>query len=218
MQTVYFFCAVIGGTALLWQLAMSVLGGVGDHDLGVDHDVGGDAGFHDGGMDHAGGADHAGAHDGSADAGHAHAGAGSHGSWFLGMLTFRTVVAAIAFFGFAGMAGSTGGLPPLTAFALAVACGFAALYLVAWLMQGLTRLRAEGTAYIRHALGQPGTVYLTIPAQRAGAGKVTLNVQNRTMEYEAVTAAHELPTGTNVVVVRIVGPETLEVAAAVETQ
>ena len=41
----------------------------------------------------------------------------------------------------------------------------------------------------RHRLRSPrrGTVYLTIPGQKAGAGKVTLCLQNRSVEYQALT-------------------------------
>ena len=58
----------------------------------------------------------------------------------------------------------------------------------------------------RHAVGQTGTVYLRVPGKGAGPGKVTLNLQNRTVELEAFTAADELPTGTPIRVVAVLGP------------
>ena len=101
MQMVYFVCAVAGGTALLWQFAMTLLGGAADHELSVDHDVSGMGGnIHD-----------VATHDGSTSD-HQQALHESHSSWFLGVLTLRTVIAAIAFFGFAGMAASTSGIEP----------------------------------------------------------------------------------------------------------
>ena len=84
-------------------------------------------------------------------------------------------------------------------------------------LRSATLFAARRTAYTeamadgRRSLGQAGTVYVPIPGARAGTGKVMLNVQNRTMEYQAVTAQQELPTGTNVVVVGILGPDTVEV-------
>ena len=87
------------------------------------------------------------------------------------------------------------------------------MFLVAWMMRALHRLKAEGTVRIDRAVGATGTVYLTVPANRSGAGKVTLVVQERTMEYQAVTSEHsELPTGTKVVAVAVLGPGTIEVA------
>ena len=84
---------------------------------------------------------------------------------------------------------------------------------VYWMMQGLRQLRAEGTVRIHRAVGRHGNVYLRIPANRSGSGKIQFNLQNRTMEYLAVTAGPELPTGSKVVVVGVVNPTTLEVQA-----
>ena len=45
-------------------------------------------------------------------------------------------------------------------------------------------------------------------------GKVTLRLQNRTVEYQALTPHGALPTGSPVVVTAVLGPDTVEVAAA----
>ena len=82
---------------------------------------------------------------------------------------------------------------------------------VYWMMRGLRELGAEGTVRIQRALGQHGSVYLSIPGNDSGNGKIQINLQNRTMDYLAVTSGPELPTGTKVVVVGIVNPTTLEV-------
>jgi len=192
MQTMYLVCAVLGGTVLVCQFVMTLLGIGGDddaggHDLSADHDIG---------------------HD------HSHGGHDHSTAWFVGILTFRTIVAALTFFGIGGMAATTNQLESGVSFALATATGVVAMFSVAWLMRGLHRLKAEGTVRIDRAIGATGSVYLTIPAQRGGLGKVTLNIQNRTMEYQALTAQGELPTGTRVVVTAVVNPGTVEVAAA----
>ena len=49
--------------------------------------------------------------------------------------------------------------------------------------------------------GATGTVYLSVPGNRAGAGKVHVTVLNRKLEYKAVTSEPTLPTGSQVVVV-----------------
>ena len=59
----------------------------------------------------------------------------------------------------------------------------------------LTRQEAEGTVRINRALGAEATVYLRIPGNRQGAGKIQINLQNRTMEYLAVTLGDAIPTG-----------------------
>ena len=64
---------------------------------------------------------------------------------------------------------------------------------------------------IRAAVGQEGTVYIPIPAAKANTGKVQLKLQNRLVEYEAVTSSSQkLATGTKVRVVGVTG-KTLEV-------
>jgi crotonobetainyl-CoA:carnitine CoA-transferase CaiB-like acyl-CoA transferase len=130
-------------------------------------------------------------------------------------LTFRTIVAALTFFGLAGLAASRSRPDePAISLGAAVAGGVGAMLLVATMMKALHRLKADGTARIDRAVGRCGTVYLTVPARKQGAGKVTLNLQNRTVEYHAVTPEETLPTGARVMVVSVVGPGTVEVVTA----
>ena len=122
-------------------------------------------------------------------------------------------MAALAFFGLAGLAAQSAEASTPTTLLVAVAAGAAAMAAVYWMMRGLQELRADGTVRIQRAVGQHGNVYLRVPANRSGSGKIQFNLQNRTMEYLAVTAGPELPTGTKVVVVGVVNPTTLEVQA-----
>jgi len=204
METVYLVCAIGGLTIMAGQFLLGLLGLGGEHhDAGGDHDVG-DHDIHTGdGHDGHSGEQH--------DAHHEHGGAGN---WFLTLLTFRTVVAALTFFGLVGMTGTAKQVEQWTTFAAAVAAGMGAMLLMAYMMRQLHRLRADGTARIDRAVGLTGTVYLRIPAQKSGSGKVQLNLQNRTVEYQAVTSQQELPTGAKIVVVSIVSPDTVEVAPA----
>jgi hypothetical protein len=132
------------------------------------------------------------------------------------MLSLRTVVAGLTFFGLGGLASNASGAHPLGSLSIAAVSGFAALYLVGWAMRTLMRLRADGTVHIENAVGQTAVVYLTIPGHRAGKGKITVTLQNRTMEYEAETEHDTLPTDTLVHVVAVAGPDTVEVAPAPE--
>ncbi len=202
MNAVYDLCAVLGGTLVACQFLLSLVG------LGHHHDIGGSAGAEhefggaDAGHDSAG-------HDHSTDTDHE-----AHSSWFVGLLTFRTIVLGLAFFGLAGRAASAADIEPGPSLVVALAAGGAALFGVAYLMRSLYRLRADGSVRIERAVGCCGTVYLSVPAQKGGAGKVLLNVQNRTMEYQAVTAQDALPTGSPVRVVAVVSPDTVEVTLA----
>jgi hypothetical protein len=80
------------------------------------------------------------------------------------------------------------------------------------------KLNVDGTVRIERSVGCRGNVYLKVPGTRAGRGKVHVNVLNSTQEYQAVTASAELPTGSPIVVVGVVGPDTVEVASVHERQ
>ena len=178
MMTFFIACAAAGGTVMVLQLILTLVGLAGDHDVG-DHHLAGDY------------ADH-----------------GS--SVFFGILSFRSVVAAVTFFGLGGMVATSSGLPVYAAVLVGCGIGSAAMVLVAWLMRLLHTLGEAGNVRIDSAVGEMATVYLSIPGKRKGAGKVTVRLQNRTMEYQAVTAGDKtLPTGARVVVVGIVGSDTL---------
>jgi membrane protein implicated in regulation of membrane protease activity len=245
MTFVFLLCATIGGTILFCQFVMTLLGLAGhstDFDVsdggdGFSGDFHGDVGgnFHgDAGGDFHGdaggdmhGADMAG-HHGDAGGSH-HEGAAdqtqeSHSqghlntTWLFSVITFRTVVAAMTFFGLAGMAAQSAGASTPTVLIVALGAGAAAMYGVYWLMQSLYRLRSEGTVRIERAIGHEASVYLAIPAQRAGAGKIQINLQNRTMEYRAMTSGEAIPTGAKVVVVNVVATDTLEVQPVLESE
>lgn len=214
-MTIFFaIAAIIGGTVLACQMIMSLLG-IGHDTSGLD--VGHSVGFDHGGFDH-GGADHGGlSHDSSADhtpAHQSHSNSQQDSSWFFGVVTFRTVVAALTFFGLVGLAGQSADLSTESTLIVATLSAGGAMFAVHSMMRGLHRLKSDGTARIERSVGQNGTVYLRIPAHKAGVGKVLVNVQNRTMEYQAMTNADELPLGAPVVVVHVLGPETVEVALA----
>ena len=155
--------------------------------LGVDHD-----GPHDLHAGHAGGD-----HDGS-----------SHG---LQLTSLRALAAGLAFFGLTGYGLLRAGGSAWLVLLLAAVAGGVALVAVAFLLRAMLRLESDGTVRIENALWQPATVYVPIPGARAGAGKVTLSVQGRLVESQAVPAEATLPTGTDVTVVDVVSPDTLEV-------
>jgi membrane protein implicated in regulation of membrane protease activity len=201
---VFLFLAVVGGTVLICQFVLTLVGLGGDHGLDTGHDLAHDFTGDVGHDVHAGGAH------GAESSGHD--AAGHHGSsWLFAVISFRTLVAAATFFGLAGLAAESAGQSVGVQLLLAAAAGFAAMYGVHWLVRGMGRLGEDATVRINHAVGKEGTVYIPIPAGKSQAGKIQLKVQNRLVEYEAVTSGKEkLATGTKVRVVGIVG-NTLEV-------
>ena len=201
MGTLFLVCAVIGTTILVIQFVLTVIG-LGSEafdidipssaDADVDFDVDTNAG--DVGGDHV------------------------DSSWLFGVISFRTIVAALAFFGLTGLAAQAAGLSlPLT-LAVAIVAGLAAMYGVYFLFDSMKKLSAEGTVRIRQALGKHGTVYVTIPAEESGAGKIQLNLQNRTMEYMAMTSGQAIAPGAKVIVTDIVTSDTVAVEPVLETK
>jgi hypothetical protein len=215
LDTTFTLAALIGGTVLVFQFVVMLLGLTHDGDVGGVHGAdfgGGDVGDGHFGDAHVTGdmsADHAG-WDHSADAGHQTA-----GSWFYEVLSVRTLSAAVTFFGLAGKTTMAYGYSPLGSLVLAIVAGVAAMYIVYWLFKQVYRLQHTGTENIRNAIGASAVVYVPIPGKRAGAGKVTFRLQNRLVEYQAVTDDDErLATGEKVVVVAIVNSDMVRVARA----
>ncbi|MHC5054466.1 MAG: hypothetical protein ACYTKD_07095 [Planctomycetota bacterium] len=91
-----------------------------------------------------------------------------------------------------------------------IAAGAVSVAIITKLLAALLRLQSSGTISLKNAIGQDGTVYLRIPAD--GTGKVQVEVQERLMVLEAVSAGKaELKTDDKVKVVGIVGGRTLRV-------
>jgi len=217
MDTLFTLTALIGGTVLVFQFVLMLLGLGGDGDLaGADGadlsggvDAGGiDAGGFDAGTDVA--ADSPAWHEAAdADLGHPEA------PWFYEVLSLRTLSAAVTFFGLAGKTSLAYAQPPMQAFVIATLAGLVAMYIVYWLFKQVYKLQQSGTENIRNAVGLAATVYVPIPAKRGGAGKVTFRLQNRLVEYLAVTEEEErLKTGEKVVVAGIVNSDTVRVKRA----
>ena len=59
------------------------------------------------------------------------------------------------------------------------------------------------------AVGCEGKVYLTIPGERAGAGKVQITINNSVREYDALTDGDTLKTGTRIHVTEVIDADTL---------
>jgi hypothetical protein len=204
LGTIYLIAAVIGGTLLVCQFLLALFGlGHGGGDFG--HHVGGD--FHSGDT-HIGGGDHGHGLGDSQAGGDQHADSTQQ----FALLSFRTLVAASAFFGVTGLITLNAELPATTTVVLALAAGAFALYGMYWLLGIVAGLSSSGNEHIGNAIGLVATVYVPIPATGKGLGKVQLSMQNRIVEYQAVTDdAEPLKTGETVEVVGIKNGDTLAV-------
>jgi membrane protein implicated in regulation of membrane protease activity len=133
-----------------------------------------------------------------------------HAGDALNLLSLRALAAGLAFFGLIGMLVLSTGGPAALALPAGLAAGLGSASAVALAQRQLRRLERDGTVRLENAVGEAATVYLSIPGGTAGPGKVHLDLQGRTVELQAVSQT-PLPTGSSVVVVDVVGPDTVEV-------
>lgn len=148
---------------------------------------------------------HHGGHDGSDDV-------------FFKVLSFKTLVAFLAFFGVAGMWGNSIGVGAGRTLLLSVGAGSLAVFVVGWLMSGLARLQAQGNVDLAAAVGRAGHVYLRVPPHDSGVGKVVVELQGRRVECKAFTRGAEIPTGAQARIVGIVGEDVLEIECLDDSQ
>jgi membrane protein implicated in regulation of membrane protease activity len=118
-------------------------------------------------------------------------------------LSIRSIIAFFTFFGWTGVLTLNNHLNVWIAVLLASAAGLAAMFIVAYMVFKFSQLEQSGTLNLYNALDQPGEVYLSIPGQGRGVGKVNLKVDGKIREMDAMTEGEELKTGTAVKVVEI---------------
>lgn len=199
MHQVFYLIAIPFTVILVLQTILLLLG-LGHHDSDVDHDV--DHDFdHDCGPDCDHDVDHDIDHDGIG---------AEHGTG-LRMLTLRGIVAFMAVCGWVGVSMLDLGAGNGLSIAVALLAGFAAMLLVALFMKMMTRLQQAGNLDVHNAVGLTGEVY--IPIRAGQKGKVSLLVQERLVEMDAISEGDEFSTGQQVRVVRVTDGNVLVVEA-----
>jgi hypothetical protein len=93
----------------------------------------------------------------------------------------------------------------------ALAAGLATAWSTAMIFLNMRRLASDGTLVVSNAIGQTGTVYLTIPEK--GTGVVTVTVQGTQRTLDAVAEhGQRIPTGSLVKIVSITAGKILVVS------
>ena len=81
---------------------------------------------------------------------------------------------------------------------------------VMWIFKWLSGMQQTGNIDVhKSAVGCEGKVYLTIPGERKGEGKVQITINNAVREYDAVTDGETIPTGKAIKVTEVINDYTL---------
>ena len=135
---------------------------------------------------------------------------GAHLGSGMPLLTFRNMVNFFLGFGWTSVLlhekiGSTSLL-----MIVSIIVGIALVFLVMYIFKWLAGMQQSGNINVyKAAVDCQGKVYLTIPGERAGTGKVQITINNSVREYAALTDGPELKTGTDIKVVDVVSSDTL---------
>lgn len=134
---------------------------------------------------------------------------GDHDSG-MGIFSVRGVTAFFTGFGWTGVVCTKQGLGlPLT-LALALLVGGGLMVGIFLIMRAFLRLQSNGNMDYGNAVGQMGTVYVTIPPVQRSGGQVETMIQGRLVTAEALQKGSQpLAPGTKVKVVERIGSSTL---------
>jgi len=175
LWTIYLICAVAGGTVLVLKLLLMVFGFDGG-DAGADFD--------------AADLDYDGA-PGAAD--------GSGG--FFNFLSVQSIAGFFTMFGLVGMGLLQANASDFWSFLGGLAAGVFTAWATGMIFLGMRKLHSEGTLVLENAIGQKGTVYLTIPEN--GSGVITVTIQGAKRTLNAMSENKQrIPTGS---IVKVVG-------------
>ncbi len=179
------------------QTVMTFLGAAGDTDFDINTD-----------MDTAGPSDIV---DGSVDVGaDVETGESGHLGTGMNLLTFRNFINFLIGFGWTAILLKDSIPATGLRMLIAILVGIVLVAIVMLLFKWLTDMQQSGNINVfKSAVDCEGTVYLTIPGERAGEGKVQITINNSVREYAAVTDGPTLKTGQRIRVVEAVSSNTL---------
>lgn len=123
----------------------------------------------------------------------------------MSLFSIRSIVNFFLGFGWGGvtMIGKTDNTFLIYLVAILAGCLFAYCYL--YMRRKLKGLESNGMLNLSECVGMKGNTYLRIPGNRKGKGKIQISVNGSIHEFDAVTDGSEIPTGSNIRIVAIVG-------------
>ena len=188
----FFVSAVFFSVLSLWQ-TLSALMGVGGHSQEHFEHLG-----HDGHVDHGGEAHHETSE--------------SDDRVGFTFVSIRSIIAFGTLFSWAGAIYLMGGASPVWAILYSIIWGVVAMFLASYLIYKLLGFQETGNIRLTSALGEEGTVYITLPP--GGVGQVRVMVSG-VLSYVKARSNSEEPLihGTKVLVIGIDDDNVIEVKA-----
>jgi hypothetical protein len=172
--------ALLGTGIFLVKMALMLMGGSDDLDVGGDASAG-----------HAGMDSHGGGHDGH-----------GHTNSLMAIASLQGVSAFMTGFGWAGL-GAYQGMKwsMLASMGVGLLGGIAMGLIFVGLLTTTRKLQTSGNIDFSRAKGSEGEVYATVPASGQGRGQVRLVIGGRQRIVQATSANSEVPTGKRVRVI-----------------
>lgn len=140
----------------------------------------------------------------------------SEGGSGLTIFSVRNLVAFFTFFGWSGLWMLSTDLSELWIIIFSILIGLCFLFVSVGLFYGVSRMQSSGNLIMRNTIGLIGDVYIPIPPNRNGSGKIMLKVQGSLRELEACTDDMEIiPRGIQVQVIDCVNASKLVVTTEI---
>ncbi|MBR5703430.1 MAG: NfeD family protein [Bacteroidales bacterium] len=128
----------------------------------------------------------------------------------INLYTFRNFINFILGFGWTAILLKDSVKSKAVLIIIATLVGIALVAIVMYLFRLLAKMQASGNIDVNTmAVGCTGKVYLTIPGERKGVGKVQISINNSVREYEALTDGDTIKTDTAIKVVEVINDNTL---------
>ncbi len=124
--------------------------------------------------------------------------------------TIRGFLTFFAIFGWSGIFFLKLDINTYLSLAFAIGLGFIFMVITAYIFSFFVSMQNSGNMEIESSIGLDGTVYIRIPANRSGVGKINAVVSGRYAEFDAMTDSEEIiPTGAVIKVVGLVNETVL---------
>lgn len=183
MMQVFWACAIVASGIFLIQLVLTMIG-MDSNSVDVEFDVADISNASDSTMDMGGG---------------------------LSLFSIRNLINFFLGFGWAGV--SLASYIELNLWLILISVGVGILFVLMffYIRKQTMKLETNGAFDIAHTLHKTATVYLRIPSERKGRGKVQVSQGGAVQEIDALTDGPELASGTLVRILEVIDRQTVSV-------